>query len=54
MILFQNSKLKQNYLSLGKFSESEKITSFIILLTASLWIFKSKINSIFNIDLQIQ
>ena len=44
-------KLKQNYLSLGKFSESEKITSFIILLTASLWIFKSKLNSIFNIDL---
>ena len=45
------SKLKQNYLSLGKFSESEKITSFIILLTASLWIFKSKLNIFFNIDL---
>ena len=45
------SKLKKNYLSLGKFSRNEKITSFIILLTAFLWIFKSKINITFNINL---
>ncbi len=45
------SKLKKNYLSLGKFTRNEKITSFIITLTALLWIFKSKINVTFNINL---
>jgi sodium-dependent dicarboxylate transporter 2/3/5 len=45
------SKIKKNYLSLGKFSINEKITSLIISLTAFLWIFKSKINFIFNINL---
>ncbi len=45
------SKIKSNYLSLGKFSRNEKITSFIILLTAFLWIFKSKINIVLNINL---
>ena len=45
------SKLKKNYLSLGKFSRNEKITSFIILLTAFLWIFKSKLNIAFNVNL---
>ena len=45
------SKLKKNYLILGKFSRNEKIASLIILLTAFLWIFKSKINITFNINL---
>ena len=51
MDLILKSKLKKNYLSLGKFSRNEKIASFIILLTAFLWIFKSKINVLFNINL---
>lgn len=51
MDLILKSKLKKNYLSLGKFSRNEKIASFIILLTAFLWIFKSKINVLLNINL---
>ena len=41
----------QKYKKLGKLSLDEKITSIILLLTASLWIFKKSINEIYQINL---
>ncbi len=45
------SRIKKKYLSLGNFTRKEKITAFIIIFTAFLWIFKSKINLIFDLKL---
>ena len=45
------SSIKKKLISLGTLSVEEKITSFILLTVASLWIFKMKINQIFEINL---
>ena len=45
------SSLKNEYKNLGTFSFSEKISSLILVVTASLWIFKNYLNSLFNINL---
>ena len=39
------------YKELGRLTLKEKISSLVLLLTSFLWIFKSKINSILNIEL---
>ena len=39
------------YKELGRLTIKEKISSLVLLLTSFLWIFKSKINSILNIEL---
>ena len=41
------SSLKNEYKNLGTFSFSEKISSLILVVTASLWIFKNYLNSLF-------
>ena len=41
----------QKYKKLGNLSLDEKITSIILLLTASLWIFKKSINELYQINL---
>ena len=45
------SSIRKKLQSLGTFSIKEKITSFILILAASLWIFKMKINEFFGINL---
>ena len=55
-IKYKNEKvdldsLHIKYKELGKFTTKEKVSSFVLLLTSFLWIFKGKINSIFNIGL---
>ena len=45
------SSIKKKLISLGTLSVEEKITSLILLTVASLWIFKMKINQIFEINL---
>ena len=45
------SSIKKNLISLGTLSVKEKITSFILITVASLWIFKMKINEFFEINL---
>ena len=45
------SSIKKKLKSLGTFSVKEKITSFILITVASLWIFKMKINEFFGINL---
>ena len=49
--MIDNSSIKKSYFNLGKFSKDEKIASLIIFLTAFLWIFKTKINLYFSINL---
>jgi len=44
-------KLKLKYESLGKFSNKEKVSLFILILAALLWIFKIKINNFLDINL---
>ena len=44
-------KLKLKYESLGKFSNKEKVSLLILILAALLWIFKIKINSLFDLNL---
>ncbi len=43
--------IQKKYLSLGRISEPEKISIFILFLTISLWIFKRYINKFFEISL---
>ena len=43
--------ITSRYKSLGNFSNKEKVSSIILSLTAFLWISKSKINSILDINL---
>ncbi len=43
--------LKVKYEKLGRLSDNEKITIFILSITISLWIFKSSINEIFQLHL---
>ena len=44
-------KLKLKYESLGKFSNKEKVSLFILILAGLLWIFKIKINNLLNLSL---
>jgi sodium-dependent dicarboxylate transporter 2/3/5 len=44
-------KLKLKYESLVKFSNKEKVSLFILILAALLWIFKIKINNFLDINL---
>lgn len=44
-------KLKLKYESLGRFSNKEKVSLFILILAALLWIFKIKINSLLDLNL---
>ncbi|MFL2661865.1 MAG: SLC13 family permease [Alphaproteobacteria bacterium] len=43
--------LKVKYEKLGRLSDNEKITIFILSITISLWIFKNSINEIFQLHL---
>ncbi len=43
--------LVDEYNLLGTFSKKEKISSFVLILTSTLWIFKNGINTFFNINL---
>ena len=45
------SSIKKKLKSLGSFSIEEKITSFILTIVSTLWIFKAKINEYFGINL---
>ena len=48
---FDQTSIREKLRSLGAFSIEEKITSFILITVAVLWIFKVKINEIFGINL---
>jgi len=43
--------LKAKYTKLGKLSDNEKITIFILSLTLSLWVFKKSVNEILQVNL---
>ena len=43
--------ISEKYKSLGRFSQKEKISAFVLIITSMLWIFKNGVNSFFKINL---